>query len=166
MKRLMLLRHAKSDWGNEGLPDFERPLNARGVKDALRMGVELQQRGDVPELLVTSTAVRALETVHNVTSAFGEAFESQIELEPRLYGASSESIIYHARSLPDTVSFAMLVGHNPGMEEAVARLTGQWNPDGMKTCTLASIEFDTDQWQNIADGEGTLNWILYPADLR
>jgi len=165
MKHLMLMRHAKSSWGNASLPDFQRPLNDRGEADALHIGEELVKRKAVPEKVVTSTAVRALETVSRVSRAFGKDFGDKIDLESQLYAASSGRILEAAKDQRDNLKRVLIVAHNPGMEELVARLTGSWLSDGMKTATVACITFECAHWADIEDNAGTLEWVLYPRDI-
>ena len=163
MKRLMLMRHAKSSWGDESLPDFERPLNERGDRDAPRIGRELVARNAMPDVIVTSTAVRAMQTVKLLCEQLGPNALAGVQQVPSLYGASEEQILETAKSLPDFCSRALLVGHNPGMGELLATLTGE--PNEMKTATVACIAFDTKRWEEIEDAEGGLEWILYPGKL-
>jgi phosphohistidine phosphatase len=161
MKTLLLLRHAKSDWDDRSLPDFDRPLADRGEKDAPRMGKALAKQGPIPDLIVSSPAVRARQT----TEAFVNA--AQLELTPQyedsIYAAEPAILMRLIRKLPDSKSCVLMVGHNPGFEEIVSRLTGQH--EHMPTAALAYITFQIDHWEDLEDGTGTLVWLLTPKSL-
>jgi phosphohistidine phosphatase len=161
MKTLLLLRHAKSDWGDASLPDFERPLAPRGKRDAPRMGKALRKRGVVPELIISSPAARAKATIEDFMNA------AHLELEVRfvdsIYGAPSSELMKEIRSLPDDGSRALMVGHNPGFEDLLNRLTGK--RERMPTAALACIEFHIDHWPDIEDEKGKLIWLLTPKQL-
>ncbi len=161
MKTLLLLRHAKSDWGDETLRDFDRPLSQRGERDAPRIGRALAERGVLPDLVVSSPANRARTTAAAVVEAAG------LELEPRfeggIYEASPGELMQIIRKLPDQSGCAMLVGHNPGFENTLARLTGQH--ERMPTAALACITFQVDRWEDVEDDQGKLLWLITPKTL-
>jgi phosphohistidine phosphatase len=161
MKTLLLLRHAKSSWDEAGIADFERPLAPRGRKDAPRMGKTLAKRGPVPDAVVSSPAERARQTVEAFLVAAG--LELQPKFDEKIYAASSETLVDVVRRLPPRRSCVLLVGHNPGFEELLARLTG--SPAEMPTAALACIDFETRAWSEIRDGGGTLRWLLAPKEL-
>lgn len=158
MKTLLLLRHAKSDWDDSSLRDFDRPLAPRGERDAPRMGKSLRKRGPLPDLIISSPAARAKATTKAIIKA------AKIEIEPRfdesIYGATTPELIKLIRRLPHESSRALLVGHNPGFEDLVGRLTG--SHQRMPTAALALIEFQIDRWDDVEDGKGTLVWLLTP----
>jgi phosphohistidine phosphatase len=161
MKTLMLLRHAKSSWDDTRLRDFDRPLAERGKRDAPRMGKALRERGPAPDLIVSSTAARAQATVEAFVKAAG------LEIEPRfdgsIYDATTADLMKLAGKLPDDRSTVLLVGHNPGFEDMVARLTGAC--ERMPTAALACIELDIDRWEEVEEGKGRLLWRLTPKQL-
>ncbi|MET8846564.1 histidine phosphatase family protein [Amycolatopsis sp. NPDC004625] len=118
---LIVLRHAKSDW-SEGLPDHERPLAPRGVRDAPRLGRWLVETGRVPELVVCSAARRTRETWHRVS---GELPASPpVEYDDDLYGADVPELLNAARRTPGDVTTLALVGHEPGVSEVTLHLAG------------------------------------------
>ena len=158
MKTLLLLRHAKSSWGDSSAPDFERPLAPRGIADAPRIGVALQQRGPLPDLILSSPAVRATQTIEAVVKA--AALGITPRFDQNIYGASSGELIKIVRHIPDTSFCAMLVGHNPGFAEAVSRLTD--TSQDMPTAALACIEFQIEKWADVEDGDGKLAWLITP----
>jgi len=115
MKTLFLLRHAKSSWKDETLADFERPLNRRGKRAAETMGAYFKSEGIVPELIVCSPAVRARETLELVTKA--AKWSTEVRYDQRIYEASGMRLAEVVSQIDNDRKVAMLVGHNPGMEE-------------------------------------------------
>lgn len=162
MKTLFMLRHAKSDWGDASLKDFDRPLASRGERDAPRIGKALKERGPLPDLIVSSPAARAKATAEAFILAAG--LEITPQFEGGIYEAHSAELMRIIRNLPDTSDCAMMVGHNPGFENTVSRLT---NTDThMPTAALACIEFSIDRWEDVEDGQGRLVWLLTPKQLE
>jgi phosphohistidine phosphatase len=161
MKTLLLLRHAKSDWGDSTLRDFDRPLAARGERDAPRIGKALRKRGVSPDLIVSSPAARARATVEAVSRAAKLA--NEIQFDEAIYGAPSADLLKLIRRFPNESCCALLVGHNPGFEDLLARLTGA--RERMPTAALALIEFDIDDWDDVEDSKGRLLWLLTPKQL-
>jgi len=161
MKTLLLLRHAKSSWDEPALRDFDRPLAGRGKRDAPRIGKALAERGPLPELVVCSTAARTRATIKAVAKA--ARIEAEVQFEDVVYGASSAELVKLIRRLPGEKNCVMVVGHNPGLEDLVERLTG--SSRRMPTAALACIEFQVGGWDGIEDGEGKLAWLLTPKEL-
>ena len=146
VKSLLILRHAKSDWGDSSLDDHERPLSARGVGDAPRVGELLRQRSTVPDTIVTSDALRARTTAKAVADAAG--YPRDLVLEPALYLANPDDILAVLSSLSDDAGeTVMIVGHNPGLEELIARLTGEHFP--MPTAALMHLALPIDHWRDL-----------------
>jgi phosphohistidine phosphatase len=145
MKTLLLLRHAKSSWNNKSLCDHDRPLNQRGQKDAPRVGVWLSEAGLVPDLVLSSTAVRAQTTARLMVESAGYAGE--IQLKRDLYHADCDDFLEALHGLDGTVTSVLVVGHNPGLEEFLELLTGQH--DAMPTAALAHIELSIEDWRNL-----------------
>ena len=170
MKRLTVLRHAKSSWDDATLDDFNRPLNERGWKAARRMGRELKQRGMRFDLVIASTAARVRETIDGVQEHYD--FAAPIRFEPRMYGASTDVLLSLARELPDTVHMLLFVGHNPGLERLLVELTRD-DEDGLRqrvagkypTGALAVMELPTDRWADIAPGSGKIVELILPKEL-
>ncbi|HXU08123.1 MAG TPA: histidine phosphatase family protein [Blastocatellia bacterium] len=161
MKTLLLLRHAKSDWGDSSLRDFDRPLAERGERDAPRIGKALRKRGVTPDVIVASPAARAKATVQAAMKA--AKVELNVTFDESIYGASAAELMKIIRRLPDTSGCALLVGHNPGFEDLVGRLTG--SHERMPTAALACIEFQIEHWNDVDDGKGKLVWLLTPKRL-
>ena len=161
MKTLLLLRHAKSDWNDASLNDFDRPLAPRGERDAPRIGKALRKRDQAPDLIISSPAARAKATIEAVTQA--AKLDIEIRFDESVYGASSAELIKLVLGLPDKSSCTMLVGHNPGFEDLLGRLSG--SHERMPTAALACIQFKLDRWEDVNDGEGKLVWLLTPKTL-
>jgi phosphohistidine phosphatase len=161
MKTLILLRHAKSDWDNTGLRDFDRPLAKRGIHDAPRMGEALKKQGVLPDFILCSPAKRAKETMELCKQA--AALEAQVEFEQNIYEASSAELIKLVRQFSNEHSRVLMIGHNPGFENLLSRLIGSNRQ--MPTAALACVEFQIDAWENVEDGGGRLLWFLIPKAL-
>ena len=170
MRRLLLLRHAKSSWDNPGLDDFERPLSDRGRRAAPAMGQYLLDHDLVPDYVLCSPARRAAETWEHIAPLLNGAVP--VEYEPGLYLASPSAILTYVQSQPVEHEAVMVVGHNPGMESTAVRLTGAGDPELIRqmwtkypTAALAQIEFDAELWGEIDWGEGDLKRFVRPRDL-
>lgn len=146
MKTVLLVRHAKSSWGDPNLPDHERPLNHRGRRDAPRAGERLRERGVVPDVIVTSTAVRARSTAAILAQALGLGSDRIVE-DDRLYGASPDGLVDIIRALDDELTSVMLVGHNPEIGELASRLSDEIAE--MPTCAVAEFRYDISEWTEV-----------------
>jgi phosphohistidine phosphatase len=143
-RRIYLLRHAKSDWGDQKLPDHGRPLNNRGRRSAAELPATLARENITPDLVLVSTATRAAQTAEPLGLA--------TRPEPALYDASVADLLGVLRGLPDDVQSVMLVGHNPGMEALAAEFG---DDDGMSTATLIAFDVDADAWSSLDPGKAT-----------
>jgi len=166
-RRLLLLRHAKSDWDTDAVSDFERPLAKRGRRDAPRIGEWLWERPELhPESVIASPAERARETAVLVLETIG-ADRAEIEWDPRIYGASPGELIEVVNEVPAETGSLMLVGHNPGMELLLRVLCPEVEiPTGGKlfpTATLACISVEN--FADLEPGAGSLEAIVRPRDL-
>lgn len=167
MKNLLVLRHAKSSWANQNLSDHERPLNKRGKFDAPRMGRWLAHLELTPELIICSTAERALTTAEIV--ALHSGYEAELVANRKFYHASPATYIEELRALNTGSGRVMIVGHNPGMEQLVELLTER--SLRMPTAAIAHIELPIDRWEQLSlTSTGTLkgHWIPkgLPADFH
>lgn len=145
MKTVLILRHAKSSWKHHGLDDHDRPLNKRGMRDAPRMGRLIEKSGLVPELICSSSAVRAATTARIVAESCG--FDGELRIVPDLYLAGPETYVAVLSNLPDGIERAMVVGHNPGMAELVTELTG--HEVGFPTAALAHVRLTAERWYEL-----------------
>lgn len=151
MKTVLVLRHAKSSWAEPGLSDFDRPLKKRGLADAPAVGEYLRAHDLVPDLIVTSPAQRARQTVALV--ADGAGYGGEIVVADEFYPGDPEDYVARLRLLDDAYETVMVVGHNPGLSELVTDLTGQM-PD-LPTAALASISLSVDRWADLDLDLGT-----------
>ena len=122
-RTLLVLRHAKSSWKNEGLADHDRPLSSRGKRDAVHMGREIQRRGLVPDLIICSTAKRARSTVKRILREMNA--DPDIQYNDEIYLGDIFSHLQALSAAPDEARSLMIVGHNPTLEELVHLLTGR-----------------------------------------
>ncbi|HUQ88812.1 MAG TPA: histidine phosphatase family protein [Vicinamibacterales bacterium] len=148
MKRLLILRHAKSSWADSSQADWQRPLNARGVRDAPRVGEWLRERAIVPDVIITSDAIRARTTAEAVATAAG--YTRDIITEPSIYNARPEDLLEVVTRVGDDARIALLVGHNPGLEDLIHQLTGQ--PHGMGTAAIVALDLAIDRWSDLDSG--------------
>lgn len=146
MKTLYLLRHAKSSWGDAVLPDRDRPLEARGVHDATRMGKRWSKRYRKPDLIVSSPALRAVATARLVAERLDYELDD-IVLDGRLYAATADALISLVEGLDDKLERVMLVGHNPGFTELACHFDRAITR--MPTCALVELRFDAKSWAGI-----------------
>lgn len=164
--RLILTRHAKSDWSQPGQSDADRPLNRRGQRDAPRLGLWLASRGYLPDLVLCSTAARTRETLDLVLTTLGSAPE--VRHLPSLYHAEPEAIQAElARAAGKTV---MVVGHNPGIAAFAQDLVHDrpLHPrfDDFPTAATAVIDFALPTWAEIGRGQGAIRDFVVPDDLE
>jgi phosphohistidine phosphatase len=164
MKTLLVLRHAKSSWDDSALDDQKRPLNKRGRRDGPRMGELVREYRLTPDVIISSDAVRAQLTAEAVAQASGYA--GDILLDPHLYMASPADILSVLRTMRETkAETVMIVGHNPGLEELVAQLTG--DQQDLPTAALAQIVLSIDEWRDLKlSTHGTLVGLWRPKELR
>jgi phosphohistidine phosphatase len=159
MKTLMLIRHAKSDWADLNLKDFDRPLNSRGLKDAPIMAQRLLKASKVPQHLISSPALRAKTT--------GGIFAKVLQLadpcyKAAIYDASYTTLLDVINHIPDAYNFVALFGHNPALSQALYNFTGEVRD--MPTCAIAQISFDIDSWKLITADTGKLEYFDYPKN--
>jgi phosphohistidine phosphatase len=169
MRRLMLLRHAKSDW-TRGARDHERTLAPRGREAAPRIGAYMVHHGLIPDLVLCSTATRARETWDLVAKAF--AAKLPVVHEERIYEAASNALLDVAKEAKNEVHALLLVGHNPGLHEFAQRLIASGDTDARARLTekfptgaLAVIDFAVDDWRKLHPRSGRLDRLVVPRTL-
>jgi phosphohistidine phosphatase len=160
VKRLYIIRHAKSSWDDPLLDDFSRPLNDRGKKDAPNMGKRLKEKRISPDLMLSSPARRALATCKRIAEVIGYA-QDKIKTERNLYHASENQMLEVVQSLKDKHETVMIFGHNPGLTIFVNEL-GKQSFDNVPTCGIAAYEFAVDNWKEVEFGKGRLLFYDYP----
>ena len=150
MKTLFLVRHAKSSRDDPALPDKERPLNDRGLRDAPRMGERLARQDVKPELIMSSPAVRALATAVIIAKKL-DYKRKDIVVDERLYATQPDELLEVIQELGDRPKRVMLFGHNPELTELANRLSSKITD--MPTCAVAEFSFDTKSWSNVGNQE-------------
>jgi phosphohistidine phosphatase len=164
---LYLLRHAKSSWADQALPDYERPLAPRGRRDAPRIAKHLHRLGSEPDLVLCSPAVRTRETFELLKPALGAP---TVVFEGELYGATANDLLARVNGVPDDVASLMLIGHNPGLQQLVLvlaasgdeleRLESKFPTGALATLALAK------GWSHLGPGDGVLTDYVIPKQLR
>ncbi len=161
MKRLIILRHAKSSWKDDSLSDHQRPLNKRGRRDAPRMGEALASRGWVPDLVLSSDATRTRQTWKRVARAMPD--EIPVRWIPDFYHAGSIAVLKEMIDLPEEAGTVMVVGHNPGWENLVSMLSGRL--ERMTTANAALLQAEG-SWVDLAEPDAwELVTVLRPKEL-
>ena len=170
-RRLILLRHAKSDWPD--VPDRDRPLAKRGRRDAPRIGRWLHEHGYQPDVVVVSAATRTRQTWDLVAPELGGS--PAVHFEPRAYAASALTLLYLAQELPARYRTALLIGHNPGLSELATSLAAPPESDratdngprpaiSLPTAAVAVFDF-RGGWPSLSPGHARLTSLTTPADL-
>ncbi len=163
MKALHLLRHAKSDWADEGLEDHQRPLAPRGIKAARLLAHHLTKTHLMVDLVLCSTARRTRETLELLRPALGEA---EISFEKDLYGAGPDEVEKRLRRLPRKVASLLVVGHNPGIEVlASLLLPPDEGPGHFPTGAMASLRLPISDWTTLREGGAELTSFWTPKEL-
>lgn len=171
MKSILLLRHAKSDWSNPSLSDFDRPLNKRGQKDAPRMGLVLDNFQAMPDLVISSPSIRTRQTVELAVLESG--YNGEIRWIDTIYGGSFYDIMAALHDIPESITRPLIVGHNPGVEETVSLLLSsqEQNPTTharvrIPTAGLVYLDAHIDTWRDLKPGCCVLRWFLIPKLLK
>ena len=162
MKTLYLLRHAKSSWKNQTLLDIERPLNGRGRKASEAIGGFLKKEKIIPDLVLSSSAVRARQTTDIIMEA--AKLSTDVRFDERIYEAGAPRLLEVVKQIEKSKNTVLLVGHNPGLEEFLELLTGA--VEIMSTATLSKVVLKASNWTALGDKGGTLEWIVKPKHLQ
>ena len=164
MKKLLLMRHAKSSWKEKEIADHERPLKKRGRKDASNIAKVIKKKELVPDLILASSAMRAQETASLIQEKL-ELPKDKIETVDIFYMAEPETYLEKIGTVADEVETLMVVGHNPGLESLVQMLGDKI--DSMPTGALAVIMLPINSWAELnKETEGELSRMWRPAELR
>ncbi len=165
MKKLYLLRHAKSSWGDAGLKDFNRPLNKRGLEDAPMIGKRLHEADpQPPDLIMSSPAKRAATTARLIADEIGYPTDD-IRFHAGLYLASVPDLLDILHETEDSIDKLMVVGHNPGLTDLTVYLT-DYLIDNMPTCGVFCIEVLGESWQALGRRCGKVTYFDYPEKIR
>jgi phosphohistidine phosphatase len=160
LKTVYLVRHAKSSWKHPELSDSERPLNKRGKHDAPFMGRLLKQREEIPELMISSPAKRALSTA----KLFADEFKypkNKIRVSDKLYMAGIMDFFDVIEDTEKLIKRIMVFSHNPGITDLLNYLSGS-NIENVPTSGTARIDFDTGSWKDIKKAKGELKFLISP----
>lgn len=170
MKTLYLMRHAKSDWGDPGLDDHDRPLDPRGERAAAVMGVYFAQREYHPTLVLCSSARRTRQTLESLLGRLPG--DPELAIEERIYLASCGQLLTRIQEVDDSQPRVLLLGHNPDLAQLARTLAGSGERKplerlaaGFPTAALAVCEFDLDSWRDLGPGSGRLLAYATPKDL-
>ena len=168
MSTLYLMRHAKSDWHSAAQADFDRPLNQRGARDALRMGQWLDAQGLRPEVLLVSPAQRARQTVLAVADKL-DLRESDVVFDKDLYLADRKTLLKILGTIPANIESVLLVAHNPGLDSLVEWLASEPPPLSesgklMTTAAIAVFELPAG-WAKLQRGGTRLQQLQRPREL-
>jgi phosphohistidine phosphatase len=165
MKTLLLMRHAKSQFKETEIPDFERPLSKRGEKDAPRMGKLIKDKGLSPDLIISSTAVRAARTAEAVAEKSG--YKGEVIYNQSLYLGEPDVYLETLRSLEDDKDndIVLVIGHNPGMESLLQVLSDK--VESLPTGAVAYLRLPIRSWSALTpDIIATLAELWRPRDLK
>jgi len=175
LKRLLLLRHAKTVPANPGIEDHDRELLERGRKDVPAIGAYMATMKYLPDLILSSTSRRTIETVELLGEQLPRA-QQHIEYTDRLYLAGQKEMLAVIRSVATSASSLLVVGHNPGIEQLATALSRQpvkrkerdrfdQIEEKFPTCALAVLDFAVARWRDVAPGRGELIDFVRPRDL-
>lgn len=159
MKELILIRHAKSSWSNPLLDDFERPLNKRGEKNAPFMAKVLKQKGLTPDLIISSPSIRTKQTLDYFIQEFD--YKGEIIFEESIYEAPFENLLKVIKNIDDKYKTIFLFGHNPGLNDLVDFLIGNFE-ENIPTSGVLQLNFDIKKWENLKEKIGILEFFIYP----
>jgi len=170
MRRLMLLRHAKSDWSAPGTRDQDRPISARGREAAPKMGRYMARHGLVPDLVIASPATRVTETLALVLPAFAK--QPKAMPNAQLYETDADEILAVIKEAPRSVHSLLIVGHNPSLADLASLLMAAGDVEARQrlierfpTAALAVIDFPLDDWSKIHPKSGRLDRFVVPKAL-
>jgi phosphohistidine phosphatase len=170
LKKLILLRHAKSDWNDPVPRDFDRPLNGKGRRAARAVGQHAREIGITFDRIVASPAVRVIETLDEFASGYGKMPERSFDR--RIYLASAQTLLEVIQDADDQARAVLLVGHNPGLEDLVFLLVPEGEDEAREqveekypTASIAEITLAVDHWADADIGSGTLDRFTRPRDL-
>lgn len=159
-KKLLLVRHGKSDWGNLDLKDFDRPLNKRGKENAPEMAERLINRGFKFDLMVSSPAKRAKSTA----KYFAEVYNlDDIKFEASIYEANSRALLKVVNDFEDSSDTVVMFGHNPGFTDFANELSNA-NIYNIPTAGMVLMSFPFDSWKMVSKGTGELVFFDYPKN--
>ncbi len=161
MRKIILIRHAKSAWDKPDLRDHDRPLAKRGLRDAPEMARRLLVKNILPDLIISSTATRARQTAE-ITAKTLQISPSLIQLESSIYHAGPETILKQIRTVPKEVQTLFVVGHNPGFNDLIDYLGG--NIDNLPTAGQFGFKLKLEDWSEISSKPAESWFYDYPKN--
>lgn len=165
MKELFLVRHAKSDWGSEFIKDIDRPLNARGYDDAYLMSKWFMKNKKMPEVILSSTATRAI----NTALIFARTFEFKMDnffINEKIYESSVPNLISIIQKQNTSVNSIMIFCHNPCVTDFCNQLNEGVFIDNVSTCGIINLNFEIDSWKDIASKKAKMGFFQFPKDFK
>jgi phosphohistidine phosphatase len=164
MKQLYLIRHAKSDWGEESLKDIDRPLAARGYAAAYQLSDWFIKKYKAPDLFISSDATRALSTAMIFARTMNYA-TNEISILPQVYESTAKTLLDVIHQIDDHKSSAALFCHNPGITN-LANDLGDLFFDNLPTCALVAFEFDVKHWKEVGKDKGKISFYQFPKEFK
>ncbi len=163
MKKLYLIRHAKSSWSNPLLDDFDRPLNKRGKTNAPFMANLLLKKEIFPDLILSSSALRAKSTAKIFAQEL--QFSKDITFEKSLYLTSTQTLLNILHHIPNTYNTVFLFGHNPELTQLANELSSTYI-NNIPTCGIAGFEFSIQSWNELCKQNSTLTLFEFPKKYK
>ena len=171
MKTLTLLRHAKSGWDDPVARDFDRALNPRGMRGAQTVGHHMRNLGLVFDHIVSSPAVRCVDTLDGVWEGYGRTMHPN--WDRRIYLASCVTLLDVVHEQPDSADSVLMCGHNPGLEDLILMLVPDNTEEALRddveekfpTASIAELQFDVAHWSEIKSNTAHLARFIRPRDL-
>lgn len=163
MKKLVLIRHAKSEESNAATKDFERSLNPQGFSDAPRMGVRLHEMGELPQLIISSTAERARTTAQLVIEQIGFNIDN-VQWQENVYEASARILLQIINDIPENYQTVWMFGHNPGFTYLAEYLTGEVIGN-IPTCGVFAMNLEVEKWAEVSQHTATRKFFIYPKEM-
>ena len=165
MKKLYLIRHAKSSWDNLDLKDIDRPLNKRGEKDAPRMAKRLKEKDIHPDVMISSPAKRARETCHVIAKVL-DFPEANIKIDKQLYHANEDQllrVVKGIKDLKDSEEVVLIFGHNPGLMDFANSLLSE-DIENIPTCGVVGSTLEIKSWKDASFGCGEMTLFDFPKN--
>ncbi|MES2679156.1 MAG: histidine phosphatase family protein [Bacteroidota bacterium] len=165
MKQIIFTRHAKSDWGNEFLKDIDRPLNDTGYADAYALSKWFHENHAQPDLMLSSTATRAL----NTALIFARTFEFNMNcfrVEKEIYESSMDTLLAIIKEQDEAKNRLMIFGHNPAVTNICNTLGKDLFFDNIPTCGIVALNFEISKWTALELNSGAMEFYRFPKDFK
>ena len=160
MKELFIIRHAKSSWEDQSISDFNRPLNERGRTDAPLMGGVIKDNGFIPDLIISSSANRAISTAKEIAKKVGYPIENIVE-ERKIYETDFNRVVGIINQIDDKYKRVFIFGHNPTFTHLIEELGGEYIGN-LPTCGVAALRFEFESWEMVTAKTGTQFYFDFP----